>query len=117
MLEPTIIVQRYDDYEPFEKEDIKGFQYRRIFTKRLPASTVDFVLLELLMDADRDKVTTEAFEYKYVLRGEVEYIINSETYHLSEGDSIFFDGRLPHVPKNHADTSCLMLIAYFFDQD
>lgn len=115
--EPTIIVQRKEDYIPFEKEEIKGFNYKRILTKNLPASTIDFVLLELSADADRDKVTTEAFEYKYILKGEVDYMIDGDIYHLDEGDSLFFDGRFPHVPKNQNKKSCLMLIAYFFNQE
>lgn len=117
LLEPTIIVQRKEDYSAFKKEEIKGFNYQRIITKNLPASTIDFVLLELSPDANRDKVTTDAFEFKYILKGEVDYLINGDIYHLNEGDSLFFDGRFPHVPKNPNKEPCLMLIAYFFNQE
>jgi quercetin dioxygenase-like cupin family protein len=61
-------------------------------------------------------VYTEAFEYKYILSGKVDYLINGELYNLEAGDSLFFDGRLPHVPKNNHQESCLMLIVYFFNQ-
>ncbi len=88
---------------------------RRILSKNIPASAIDIVLLELSSQSDRDKVTTDAFEYKYILEGEVEYIINGETYHLNEGDSIFFDGRFPHVPINRKNKPCMILIAYFFN--
>ncbi|WP_115619910.1 cupin domain-containing protein [Chryseobacterium indoltheticum] len=46
------------------------------------------------------QVITDAFEYKYIISGEVSYMIGNETYNLSEGDSLFFDGRLKHVPIN-----------------
>lgn len=113
--EPTIIVQKQGDYERFEKEDAKGFQYQRIFTRTIPSSTVDFVILDLAAGAFREEVCTEAFEYKYILKGSVAYLINGDHYELREGDSLFFDGRLPHVPKNIGNSTASMLIIYFFD--
>jgi transcriptional regulator with XRE-family HTH domain len=113
-LEPTIIIQRKEDYEEFVKEDIKGYSYKRILTKNLPASTVDLVLLDISPGTYRQKVKTDAYEYKYILKGEVNYMINGSYYHLKEGDSLFFDGRLPHVPENTGDSPCSMLVVYFF---
>jgi transcriptional regulator with XRE-family HTH domain len=114
--EPAVVVQRKGDYRPIKKEEVEGFSYWRILTKSFPASMVDFVLLELTPGAHRDEVRTDAFEYKYVLSGEVEYLINGVTYHLEEGDSICFDGRLPHVPRNEAAHPARMLLVYFFTQ-
>jgi transcriptional regulator with XRE-family HTH domain len=114
--EPDVIVQRKEDYRAIKKEEVEGFSYLRILTRSLPASTADFVLLELEPGAYREPVRTEALEYKYVLRGEVEYLINGAVYHLREGDSICFDGRLPHVPRNETDQPALMLLVYFFGQ-
>src|SRR5690606_40161850 len=48
----------------------------------------------------RSKVVTDAYEYKYMLSGECTYIIGDEEVLLYEGDAIFFDGRIPHVPVN-----------------
>ncbi len=113
----TILIQKKRDYEKFEKEAAKGFEYQRILTRSMAGSTMDFVLLELAPDAYRECVSTEAFEYIYISRGEVEYHINDTSYLLEEGDSIFFDGRLPHVPKNTTDKTCVMLVIYFFNQN
>lgn len=114
LIEPTIIVQSGTDYEAFKKEDARGFHYKRMLTRSIPACTVDFVILDLEPGAYREEVSTDAFEYKYILKGEVAYRINGDTYLLREGDSLFFDGRLPHVPKNHSDETVSMLIIYFF---
>lgn len=113
---PDVIVQRKKDYEPFTKEDAKGFWYKRIFVKNTAAATVDFVLLELDKDAKREEVSTDAYEYKYILQGTCEYLIDGEHYALEAGDSLFFDGRLPHLPKNTGNDPCIMLIVYFFNQ-
>lgn len=113
---PNVIVQKKKEYESFTKEDAKGFLYKRIFVKNITASTLDFVILELNKNAKREEVSTDAFEYKYIIQGECEYLINGEKYLLQEGDSLFFDGRLPHLPRNTGEGKCIMLIVYFFTQ-
>ena len=113
---PGVIVQKKADYEHFTKEDAIGFSYSRIFVRNIADSALDFVLLELDQNAKRGEVTTEAFEYKYIIQGSCRYLIDGETYLLEEGDSLFFDGRLPHVPENTGTGTCRMLIVYFFYQ-
>jgi len=114
---PAVIIRRKEDYDTFEKEQAVGFLYQRIFTKTMKNSTVDIVLLELEPDATRPMVETEAFEYKYILSGKVDYVFEDQTYTLNQGDSMLFDGRLPHTPKNPTNEKAVMLIVYFFEQN
>ena len=44
--------------------------------------------------ATRPLVETEAFEYKYILTGDVEYQFGKDTVVLNQGDSVLFDGRI-----------------------
>jgi transcriptional regulator with XRE-family HTH domain len=111
-----ILVKRKNDYERFEKEHALGFHYQRIFTKSINPSTIDIVILELEPDATRPLVETDAYEYKYLLSGEVEYQFNEERIILSQGDSMLFDGRIPHTPKNLGTTTASMLVIYFFEE-
>jgi len=111
-----IIVKRKDEYEHFEKEHANGFRYERIFTQSINHSTVDIVILVLEPGAYRPLVETEAFEYKYVLSGEVEYQFNEEKIILNQGDSMLFDGRIPHTPKNLGASDASMLVIYFFEE-
>ncbi len=111
-----VIIRKQTDYEHFQKEDAIGFFYQRIFAQDIPASTVDFVILTLMPGATRPKVQTAAMEYKYIISGSVEYLINGHTYELHAGDSIFFNGMMPHVPQTIGDVPAVMLIAYFFDE-
>jgi transcriptional regulator with XRE-family HTH domain len=111
-----IVVKRKNEYEHFEKEHALGFHYQRIFTESINQSTIDIVILVLEPDAIRPLVETDAFEYKYVLSGEVEYQFNEEKIMLNQGDSILFDGRIPHTPKNPGTTEARMLVIYFFEE-
>jgi len=110
-----VIIKRKDDYDHFEKEHAEGFHYHRIFTQSITHSTVDIVILELEANALRPLVQTEAFEYKYVLEGKVEYQFNEEKYILNAGDSMLFDGRIAHTPKNLGKKTARMLVVYFFE--
>jgi transcriptional regulator with XRE-family HTH domain len=111
-----VLVKRKSDYEAFEKEHAIGFHYQRIFTQSIENSTIDIVILELEPNATRPLVETDAFEYKYIITGEIEYQFeNSEKIYVSEGDSILFDGRIAHTPVNLSDQKAVMLVIYFFE--
>ena len=111
-----ILVKRKDEYEHFEKEHATGFHYQRIFTRFVDHSTVDIVILELEPYATRPLVETDAFEYKYILQGDVEYQFNDDRIIINQGDSMLFDGRIPHTPKNLGKTTAIMLAVYFFEE-
>lgn len=111
-----VLIKRSADYQHFEKEPAKGFHYKRILTSTVNGHPVDFVLLELEKGAKRNHIVkTDAFEYKYVIRGKTEYFIDNKTYILEEGDSIYFDGRVGHKPANIGETEALILVVYFFN--
>jgi transcriptional regulator with XRE-family HTH domain len=110
-----VFIIRAKDYQPFEKEAAKGFIYKRILTRNLLGGPADFILLQLKRGARRNQIVhTDAYEYKYVIKGKVEYLIEGEKYILEEGDSLFFDGRLGHKPSNIGSTDALMLVIYYF---
>lgn len=111
-----VLVKRKHEYDHFEKEHADGFHYQRIFTQSISQSTVDIVILELEPDATRPLVETEAFEYKYILSGTIAYQFNDDLITLNQGDSMLFDGRIPHTPKNTGDTTASMLVIYFFEE-
>ncbi|RWU08115.1 helix-turn-helix domain-containing protein [Pedobacter chitinilyticus] len=113
--ETPILVVRANQTKPFEKEDAVGYQYNRIFSKSIKSSTTDFVLLELEPGAEREMVKTEAFEFKYIISGEVTYKFEKKNIILKEGDSMFFDGRIAHSPVNKSNLKALMLVVYFFE--
>ncbi|SMC57825.1 helix-turn-helix domain-containing protein [Pedobacter nyackensis] len=110
-----VFVIRAGEYTPLKKEAAKGFSYQRVLTRNIHGGPVDFVLLELKKGARRNKmVVTDAFEYKYLVKGKIDYLIEDKNYILEEGDSIFFDGRLGHNLSNIGDSDAIMLVVYYF---
>ncbi|HTK20328.1 MAG TPA: XRE family transcriptional regulator [Mucilaginibacter sp.] len=111
-----ILVKRKEEYDRFEKEHANGFYYKRIFTRFIDHSTVDIVILELEPNSTRPLVETDAFEYKYIISGQIEYQINGDKILLGPGDSLLFDGRIPHTPVNMGKDMASMLVVYFFEE-
>lgn len=110
-----VVIKRKEAYRPFEKETAKGFIYKRIMTRDIRNFPIDIVLLQLKKNARRTAIVkTDAYEYKYIIRGTVEYTINDQKYVLHEGDSLFFDGRAGHRPANTGNKDALILVVYFF---
>ena len=110
-----VIFKKKNQYQPFEKENAVGFHYQRIMSSTIDEYHVDFVLLTLLPYAERPIVQTDAFEFKYILKGKVAYTIGNEVYEMETGDSIFFDATEPHTPKNLGDTEAQLLVDYIFN--
>lgn len=105
-----------EEQQLIEKEiEATGFKYHQIFGKSLHAVGFEAVLLTLEPNSEREKVITDAWEFKYVISGECVYDIDNEEVTLKQGDSIYFNGRLPHVPKNRGNQNCVMLVLYFFN--
>jgi transcriptional regulator with XRE-family HTH domain len=113
--EAPILVLRKEEYSKFEKEPASGYAYERIFTRKIKAGAVDFVILEIQPGSERDFVTTDAFEFKYIIQGKVTYFFRDQTIILNEGDSMLFDGRLEHNPVNEGNIPVKMLVVYFFE--
>ena len=110
-----VLIVRKGEEKHFTKEPVKGFTYKRILTRSIASQATDVVLLELKKKASRRQmIRTDAFECKYVLKGCIEYQIEKEIISLQGGDTLFFDGRVPHRLRNTGDGDALILVFYFF---
>ncbi len=58
-------------------------------------------------------------EFLYMMKGEVTYRHGTESYHLSEGDSLLFDSAAPHGPEvlSGKEVTYLSVIVYPRSQD
>jgi transcriptional regulator with XRE-family HTH domain len=102
--------------KPLERElASRGFDYLQLLEADACNFALRAVILEVGPGSSREKVTTDAFEYKYMLSGHLEYEIGNEVLHLAPGDSLFYNGRIPHVPHNRSEVPARMLVVYVHD--
>ncbi len=102
-----------DQYTSVEREGREGFHYQYILSQNITNCTMDAVLLTLEPGAKGNPTTTDGFEFKYMLSGNCEYQINNEIIKVEEGDSIYFDASVPHLPINRSRRKVMMLVIYF----
>ena len=106
------------DITVIEKEqDTEGYVYRSAFSSNVSTETMEVVLLTIAPGSKRDKVTTDAYELKYMLSGSVDYHLEEEVVSLETGDFFFYNGRIPHVPINTSDEVVRMLVVYFYNAE
>lgn len=107
-----VVVIPKDELEPTTRENAVGFLYRSILDRSFGDILIQAKLLDLEPGSQRSKVETDGYEFKHILTGEVVYEIGDQIYELKAGDSIYFDGRIPHVPKNESTEPVRMLVIY-----
>jgi transcriptional regulator with XRE-family HTH domain len=111
---PGYIFKKRKEYKPIDKEEAaEGFNYEEVLSYSLQKSSMQVSLLTLNKGAKRKMVTTEGFEYIYLIKGTVRYELETHQFDMEEGDSLFFDGRLNHVPRNIYDGDSIFLVIYF----
>jgi len=115
--ERPYVVIRPGDHESMDKEEAIGFEYELLFNKRLRLIGFEVVILTLHPGSQRRKMTTDAFELKYVLDGTCTFVIGEDEVSVTAGDLLYFDGRIPHVPKNRSDAPARILVLYLYDSD
>lgn len=114
---PGYIFIPQKDYVPYVKEeDVRGFDYYSILERTMERGSFQISLLHLSPGARRSPVVTSAFEYIYLTHGSVKYLLGDNVFEMQAGDSLFFDGNIPHVPHNESKTMAIMLVVYFFPE-
>ncbi|WP_430404722.1 helix-turn-helix domain-containing protein [Fluviicola sp.] len=103
------------DVTIIEKEQgTKGYTYSMAFSSNIGSETIEVVILTIDPGAVRERVTTDAYELKYMISGKVKYYLEDEFIELEKGDFLFYNGRIPHVPINEGNEVVEMLVVYFF---
>jgi transcriptional regulator with XRE-family HTH domain len=101
------------NYAQMDREARPGFNYQYILSQTLTTCTMEAVILHLEPGAKGRPSTTDGYEFKYIISGNCEYHINNAVLNLEEGDSIYFDASVPHLPVNNSGMKVTMLVIYF----
>jgi transcriptional regulator with XRE-family HTH domain len=109
---PFYMLIKSTDYQPIEKEDSIGFNYYSIMSHSFKDITFNVVFLELEPQARREMVTTDGMEFIYLVEGDIDYKLGEATFTMNQGDSLFFDGRVPHLKINKTTKTARILVIY-----
>jgi transcriptional regulator with XRE-family HTH domain len=104
-------------FTPYVKEEsASGFEYLSILEHNMDGGAFQVSLLKLQPGASRPLVTTAAYEFIYLLKGSVKYQLEDQFFEMKQGDALFFDGNIPHVPVNKTKDEALFLVLYLFTE-
>ena len=69
-------------------------------------------IVNLHMSGEKQLSSQEGEEFMYVLEGEILVRYGKEVYHLSEGDTIYYDSIVPHLvlPRTEAGAKLLAVV-------
>ncbi len=104
--------RKQEDYLQVQKEKTKGYLYNFIHGQSFSNFAFEALVLNLEPEAKRKLVTTDGYEFLYILKGEINYRLDDKIILLKQGDSLFFNGKIPHVPYNKTDKVAKLLVIY-----
>lgn len=114
--EPPYFLIRKDAGILEEREDSRGLLYENLLSYDLDGSRDTHIrvnIVKLAVDVNRPPLATDAMELIHVISGTVTYGLPETEITLHEGDTLFFDGRLPHSVKNQGSVVTNLFKVYF----
>jgi transcriptional regulator with XRE-family HTH domain len=102
---------------PVTREDAIGFHYRALNSANLGGAWLETYTLDIEPGSKRALVTTEGHQSVHLLAGAIEFVLGDETVPMAAGDTLLFDGRMPHVPINKGPRAARLLVHYLLDHD
>jgi len=88
-----------------------GFVYKAL-AKGKNSKSMEPFLLEIPPGATRKPVTSNGDEFVFLLSGEVDFHLGDEAVRLKPGDSLYFEGEIPHYPESRSKKLSEMLVVY-----
>ena len=100
-----------------ERESNHGMDYTMLLESGTGASEFQLMLITVAPGAKRKAVSGTAMELLYMLSGELEYHVGDDTIDIRAGDTLFFDGAIPHVPVNSSGADAVLLALYLLSEE
>jgi len=113
---PEWTLVRKNDRTAVERENNKGFMYEMLLDRESAGCNLQSLILNIEPGATREKVKTDGDQFIFILKGNIVFYLGEEKINLSEGDILFFDGNIEHVPENPGDETAVLLAVYLLKE-
>ena len=114
---PNFILTLADERLPVEREDSKGLHYELLGSRNSGSEAIEAFILKIPSNSRRKRVTADGEQFIYVLEGCLDFVYGNETLTMGMGDSLLFDGRIPHAPRCRGKQSATLLALYFLKSE
>lgn len=110
------ILVRKAERTAIERENSRGFKYEMLLDTASSNCNLQSMVLTIEPGAVREKVTTDGDEFIFILNGRIVFHLGEEKIALHEGDLLFFDGNIEHVPENPGPEPAAVLAVYLLKE-
>lgn len=114
--EPFIHIKK-SAWKDEDRDDSQGMLYQEVFSSSIKADTLKVNMVTLSSKIERTAVENDAHEMIYVLSGKVTYTFPEARVSLSQGDTLYFDGRSPHSLVNPNSSETVLLVVYLLNSN
>ena len=112
---PYLLV-RATEGSPEPREDSKGLLYNYLLSQSLGSYTLRVNEVLISPHTYRKPLSTDALELIHVLKGTVQYGFKEGEVQVSAGDTLYFDGLLPHSVRNDTEQTARLFKIYLLRQ-
>lgn len=113
---PGWTLVRKNERTAVERENNRGFTYEMLLDTESSGCNLQSLVLSIEPGAERERVTTDGDQFVFILKGDVVFCLGDEKVDLNEGDILFFDGNIEHVPENHGNETAVLLAVYLLKE-
>ncbi|MCK4983020.1 MAG: helix-turn-helix domain-containing protein [Victivallaceae bacterium] len=113
---PVWTLVRKNERTMVERENNKGFMYEMLLDTESSGGNLQTLILNIEPGALREKVKTDGDQFIFILKGSIVFCLGDEKINLSEGDILFFDGNIEHVPENPGSETAVLLAVYLLKE-
>ena len=96
----SYILIKKSELQGYDREDSKGLMYYDLMSYSFSQVNMRANLVKVSPTTYRKPVATNGMELVFCLSGSITYGLGEEEVLIEEGDSLFFDGNIPHSVKN-----------------
>ncbi len=112
---PDYLLVRAKSRRRVERERSTGFRYEMVLERAMDSCDMQVLLLTVEPGGKRAAVTSEGRELIHILSGSFEFTLGRRKMILKTGDTLLFNGALPHRPVNLEKHDSSMLAFYFLN--
>ncbi len=94
------------------RHDSKSLVYKYLLSQNLTNFNLRVNEVTINAHTNRKPISTDALELIHVLEGQVTYGLKGENITLLPGDTLYFDGIVPHSVKNETDLPARLFKVY-----
>ena len=106
------LLLRAGEGEKEEREDSKGLVYENLLSQSINSSNLQVSLITVPPNTYRPPVANDHMELIHVLQGTLSYGLENEKILIRKGDTLYFDGSIPHSLDNQSDTDVVLFKIY-----